>query len=142
MEYKNNRHNDESIKLQLKTPLFIGGIPPHVNAPHFVTKKHGYNGCIRKFEISAGYETHGIDFTKPDLGGTKTGTTSCYSNTEPGVYFNGKNSWVYYSNNFILLADFTIELRFRTYKRTGTLLYLYSKQTPKGVAPGGRYGSY
>ena len=49
-----------------------------------------YNRCIRKFEISAGYETHGIDFTKPDLGGTKTGTTSCYSNTEPGVYFNGK----------------------------------------------------
>ena len=96
MEYKNNRHAGESVKLDLKTPLFIGGIPPHVHAPHFVTKKHGYNGCIRKLEISAGYETHGIDFTKPDVGGTKTGTTSCYSNTEPGVYFNGKNSWVHY----------------------------------------------
>ena len=97
MEYKNNRHSDAAIALNLKTPLYIGGLPDHVKAPNFVNRKYGYNGCLRIFEISAGYETHSIDFSKPDLGGTRTGTTACYSNTEPGVYFNGQNSWVYYS---------------------------------------------
>ena len=80
----------------LTTPLYIGGIPNHVNAPHFVNPKYGFNGCLRKFEISSGFETYAINFTKPDLGGTQTGTTACYSNIEPGVYFNGKDSWVYY----------------------------------------------
>ena len=57
MEYKNNRHNDDSVKLKLATPLFIGGLPPNVNAPHFVSKKHGYNGCIRKVDESISLKT-------------------------------------------------------------------------------------
>lgn len=101
MEYKNDRHPNQAVSMVLTTPLYIGGFPHYVNAPHFVNRKYGYIGCLRKFEISSGFETHAIDFAKPDLGGSLTGTTACYSNTEPGAYFNGKDSWVYYSMSFL-----------------------------------------
>ncbi|XP_057303936.1 laminin subunit alpha-1-like isoform X1 [Hydractinia symbiolongicarpus] len=142
MEYKNSRHDQAAQPLYLTRPLYIGGLPNNIVANHFMKRKYGFNGCLRKFEISSGFETYAIDFTRPDLGGTQTGTTSCYSNTETGVYFNGKDSWVNYANNFILHPDFTLELRFRTYKRSGTLLYLFSNQTPNGVGVGSGFGSY
>ena len=94
-EYHNQRHNEAASSMVLKTPLYIGGLPKGVNAPHFMNRNFGYNGCLRKFEISSAFETHALDFSKPDVGGTKTGTTSCYSNVEPGLYFNG-TSFVYY----------------------------------------------
>lgn len=107
MEYKNARHSDVVIPMELSTPLYIGGLPENVNAPHFLNRKFGFNGCLRKFEISSGFETHAIDFTQPDLGGSITGTTACYSNVEPGAYFNGVDSWLYYSTYIsILLLSF------------------------------------
>ena len=96
MEYKNARHEQAFVSLALTTPLYIGGIPNNVVAPAFKKRKYGFNGCIRKFEISSGFDTYALDFTKPDFGGTSSGTTSCYSNSELGAYFNGKDSWIYY----------------------------------------------
>jgi len=142
MEYKNARHSDVVIPMELSTPLYIGGLPENVNAPHFLNRKFGFNGCLRKFEISSGFETHAIDFTQPDLGGSITGTTACYSNVEPGAYFNGLDSWLYYTDRFELKNDFTLEFQFRTYKRSGVIFYLFSHQTPNGVAPNAQYGTY
>ena len=96
MEYKNARQSNAASMMTLKTPLYIGGIPNSVNAQNFAMRKYGFAGCFQKFEISSGFETYPIDFTKPDLGGTQTGTVPCYSNVEPGVYFNGNDSWVFY----------------------------------------------
>jgi len=101
MEYQNSRHAEPTVPLMLSTPLYIGGLPNHVVAPSLTYRNFGYNGCLRKFEISSGFDTHALDFTSPDLGGTSTGTTACYSNTEHGVYFNGKDSWIHYGWSFI-----------------------------------------
>ncbi|XP_065671411.1 laminin subunit alpha-1 isoform X3 [Hydra vulgaris] len=140
MEYKNARQSNAASIMTLKTPLYIGGLPNSINAPNFVKRKYGFSGCFQKFEISSGMETYPIDFTNPDLGGTPTGTLPCYSNTEPGVYFNGNDSWVLYDSTFQLEINFDIEMQFRTYERSGLLFYAYSKQTPQGV--GGDYGAY
>ena len=50
-------------------------------------------------------------------------------------------SYIFSAKDFMLEADFTLSVKFRTYKRNGPLLYLFSSQTSNGISGLTQYGS-
>ena len=90
-EYHNNRHRGTASMITITTPFFIGGLPNHVAAPSLVHRNLSFVGCIRNVEISSSREDVTLDMSNADLSGSSVG--QCYSNIEPGAYFNGE-AWM------------------------------------------------
>jgi hypothetical protein len=90
-EYHNNRHRGTASMITITTPFFIGGLPNHVTAPSLVHRNLSFVGCIRNVEISSSREDVTLDMSNADLSGSSVG--QCYSNIEPGAYFNGE-AWM------------------------------------------------
>ena len=97
-DYK-NVVGDSSIaptKMNLKSPIYLGGLPSTVKTPNWIKQKGGFNGCVRFLSISSAKETHKVDLTQPEVRGSGMGAGSCYSTVQAGSGFNG-SAWLRFS---------------------------------------------
>ena len=102
----NKDYNKESGTLpvkdmDLRAPVYLGGLPGHVIAPHFTNRGVGFTGCMRNPVINGELT---LDMSAPDLGGKETGTGRCYSDVQPGLGFNA-SAWIHFGEKDVSIIS-------------------------------------
>ncbi|KAJ8033997.1 Laminin subunit alpha-2 [Holothuria leucospilota] len=108
-------------RLNVASPLYIGGVPEGFKIRQIGEESIGsFQGCIRKFELN----DKQLDL--PNVAIATSGTSLCYTNTQPGAFFTG-DSYIIQEANLLLQRELNINLEFKTSHKEGVLFGLANK---------------
>ncbi|XP_041484454.1 laminin subunit alpha-2-like [Lytechinus variegatus] len=109
---KRAKSNNGRKNLNIQSPIYIGGLPLNRQSPNIYGD--GFDGCIRKFRLN------GIDIDLRGTANNSYGVVTCYTNTEPGHYFQGIGHALL-ANQQQIGSDFQLLIEFRTAQKDGLL---------------------
>ncbi|CAD5124265.1 DgyrCDS12560 [Dimorphilus gyrociliatus] len=123
-DYTNNRINAVgNAFIDIKTPLYLGGVPQSVVGSPFNSNKDiiigtiPFKGCIRKLTVSTNENTIPFNLVSPT---DKKGTNKCYEQVMAGTFYNATNAYAMIGDS--TTNTFDIGIRGRNFNFTVTFL--------------------
>ena len=113
----------EEISLNVKTPIFVGGLSDEVSKQTKNNMKgvtNSFPGCLRSLKIQGELQ----DFAKDSI---SYGTRGCSDKVEPGVFFHSNGGHVILKDKFRVGDRIKIDMKIKPRTRSGVLLSVTGK---------------
>ncbi|KAK5850322.1 hypothetical protein PBY51_014581 [Eleginops maclovinus] len=105
-------------QLDVEDRLYLGGIP-HTHSTRRINASSSFSGCVRSVSLNSAM----LDLSSP---ASQRDVTSCFTNDQPGSYFNGSGYAALMRDGYKVGSDVSVALEFRTSQSEAVLLGISS----------------
>uniref|UniRef100_A0A7M6DNL5 Uncharacterized protein n=2 Tax=Clytia hemisphaerica TaxID=252671 RepID=A0A7M6DNL5_9CNID len=122
-EYHNNRNGNTFDRLDIKLPIYMGGLPENANTSVLLNPVSRFHGCIRNLEIAETVNIFKFNLKEDAYLNQTKNLRSCYTQPKPQLSLNG-NGFIRLLSTLGTKLPFALEMSVRFTHHDGVLWML------------------